>query len=95
MPRDARVDVEDMDHGKLKIALNRIPAIAAKARTLTTTPKPALGLRKSRALAGRVAVTAPEAPLRKSGHINHAKFRLEVFGISQFQKPFRLRQNST
>jgi hypothetical protein len=32
MPRDTRIDVEDMDHGDPNIALKNIVAIAAKAR---------------------------------------------------------------
>ena len=34
-PRDARVDVQDVIHGTLKIALNDAVAIVAKAHTLT------------------------------------------------------------
>jgi hypothetical protein len=33
MPRDTRINVEDMDHGNHNIVLKRIAAIAAKART--------------------------------------------------------------
>jgi hypothetical protein len=36
MPRDARIDVEDMDHSNLNIVLECIAAIAAKARTLAS-----------------------------------------------------------
>lgn len=34
MARDARIDVEVMDHGNLNLALKRFAAIAAKAHTL-------------------------------------------------------------
>ena len=35
MPRDTRIDVEDMDHGDPNITLKDIAAIAAKARRWT------------------------------------------------------------
>ena len=35
MPRDTRIDVEDMDHGDPNITLKGIAAIAAKARRWT------------------------------------------------------------
>ena len=38
MPRDARIDVEDMDHSNLNIALECIAAIAAKARMVSESP---------------------------------------------------------
>jgi hypothetical protein len=35
MPRDTRIDVEDMDHGDPNITLKGFAAIAAKARRWT------------------------------------------------------------
>jgi hypothetical protein len=35
MPRDTRIDVEDMDHGDLNITHKGMAAIAAKARRWT------------------------------------------------------------